>query len=101
MIVIEKTDAAGSCFDSMVHFQVFSETFLSVLLFSLCSVVAIQEEGVNVRGYFAWSLLDNFEWADGYSVRFGLFHVDFADAALRRSIYRSGREYAKIISTHK
>lgn len=63
--------------------------------------VAIQEDGVNVRGYFAWSLLDNFEWADGYSVRFGLFHVDFADAALRRSMYRSGREYAKIISTHK
>uniref|UniRef100_G3Q7H3 Glucosidase, beta, acid 3 (gene/pseudogene) n=1 Tax=Gasterosteus aculeatus aculeatus TaxID=481459 RepID=G3Q7H3_GASAC len=59
---------------------------------------AIQEDGVNVRGYFAWSLLDNFEWADGFSVRFGLFHVDFADARRGRTIYRSGREYAKIIS---
>lgn len=68
---------------------------------SLCPCVAVGEDGVNVRGYFAWSLLDNFEWADGFSVRFGLFHVDFSDAKLSRAIYRSGREYARIISKYK
>ncbi|XP_035280680.1 cytosolic beta-glucosidase isoform X1 [Anguilla anguilla] len=58
---------------------------------------AVREDGVAVRGYFAWSLLDNFEWADGFSVRFGLFHVDFAHPELTRTMYRSGRDYARII----
>ncbi|KAM9835298.1 cytosolic beta-glucosidase isoform 3-T3 [Syngnathus typhle] len=62
---------------------------------------AIGEDGVNVRGYFAWSLLDNFEWADGFDLRFGLFHVDFSDPERRRTIYRSGLEYAGIISKCK
>uniref|UniRef100_A0ACD5V5P6 Uncharacterized protein n=1 Tax=Avena sativa TaxID=4498 RepID=A0ACD5V5P6_AVESA len=41
-------------------------------------------DGANVKGYFAWSLLDNFEWASGYAVRFGLHFVDYRDGKQRR-----------------
>jgi beta-glucosidase len=34
--------------------------------------------GADIRGYFVWSLLDNFEWTHGYSKRFGIVHVDYA-----------------------
>jgi beta-glucosidase len=43
----------------------------------LKAVLEAQKQGADVRGYFAWSLLDNYEWAEGYSSRFGIVHVDY------------------------
>ena len=51
-------------------------------------------EGADVRGYHAWSLLDNFEWAEGYSQRFGLVHVDFKTQ--KRTVKQSGSWYARV-----
>jgi len=53
------------------------------------------QDGVDLRGYFVWSLLDNFEWAHGYSKRFGVIHVDHATQ--RRAIKDSGEWYARLI----
>jgi len=53
------------------------------------------EQGVDLRGYFAWSLLDNFEWSLGYSKRFGIVHVDFETQ--KRTFKQSARFYAEVI----
>jgi beta-glucosidase len=55
-------------------------------------------KGVNLRGYYAWSLLDNYEWALGYSKRFGIVHVDYSTQ--ERTIKSSGRYYANVIATN-
>ncbi|XP_038254141.1 cytosolic beta-glucosidase-like [Dermochelys coriacea] len=61
---------------------------------------AISLDDVHLKGYFVWSLLDNFEWTCGYNCRFGLFHVDFENPALPRVPYLSAIEYAKVISNN-
>lgn len=53
-------------------------------------------QGVPLCGYFVWSLLDNYEWTDGYSKRFGLVYVDYATQ--RRIVKESGRWYAALIA---
>ena len=63
----------------------------------LRSAARALEQGVNLRGYFAWSLLDNFEWNHGFSKRFGIVHVDYETQ--RRTPKASARFYAEVIRT--
>jgi beta-glucosidase len=55
-------------------------------------------DGVDVRGYFHWSLLDNFEWQQGYKERFGLVHVDFLSG--KRTVKESARWYRGVIESN-
>jgi beta-glucosidase len=61
----------------------------------LAAVAQACNEALPVKGYFAWSLLDNFEWAKGYSERFGLVWVNFAQRQTR-VIKESGLWYARL-----
>jgi len=64
----------------------------------LKATYAAIEGGVDVRGYFAWSLFDNLEWSLGFSKRFGIVHVDFK--TLKRTLKASGRAYSDVIGSH-
>ena len=62
----------------------------------LDAVARRDRRGVDVRGYFVWSLLDNFEWAYGYAKRFGIVHVDYDTQV--RTLKASGAWYRDLIA---
>ncbi len=69
--------------------------FLSKYLLALEKAV---EDGVQIEGYFQWSLLDNFEWYEGYKFRFGLVHVDYQTQ--KRTPKESAYWYRDVIASN-
>lgn len=63
---------------------------------NLEQILKAKNEGLNVDGYFVWTLTDNFEWAEGYNARFGLIHVDFETQ--KRTIKNSGLWFKDFLS---
>uniref|UniRef100_A0A6B2L265 beta-glucosidase n=1 Tax=Arcella intermedia TaxID=1963864 RepID=A0A6B2L265_9EUKA len=69
---------------SMPMSEALSDKFRSSYLNDYMNQMLLAlEDGVRVKGYFIWSLMDNFEWADGYEVRFGLYYVDYTNNRTR------------------
>jgi beta-glucosidase len=94
MIVTEN----GAAFpDKVVDGAVHDENRLQYLQNHLQEVLRAKREGVNVNGYFVWTFMDNFEWAEGHHPRFGLVHVDFKTQ--KRIIKDSGYWYRNFLQS--
>jgi beta-glucosidase len=90
----------GAAFDDVVEDgRVRDERRITYLRDHIAAVERACDAGADVRGYFAWSLLDNFEWAYGYSKRFGLVHVDYETG--KRTWKDSAHWYRDTIAEHR
>ena len=69
------------------------------MLFCICCISAIKLDGCNVKGYTAWSLMDNFEWGAGYTEKFGIHFVNMSDPNRQRIPKGSAKWYAQVMST--
>ncbi len=88
----------GAAYDDVVGAagEVADADRVAFLRDHLAATLDAIEQGVDVRGYFYWSLMDNYEWAWGYQKRFGIVRVDYDTQ--ERTIKQSGHEYARIIA---
>ena len=97
LLVTENGAAFADTVDA--HGQIHDPQRIDYLREYIRSVGHVIEQGVPVQGYLVWSLLDNYEWAEGYSKRFGIVYVDYATQ--KRTVKESGRWYAALIASHK
>jgi beta-glucosidase len=89
------TENGAAYQDQVVAGRVEDEQRRHYIESHLIAVAEAIQRGVDVRGYFVWSLMDNFEWAEGYSKRFGIVHVDYS--TMRRTLKRSGEWYRALL----
>ena len=86
----------GAAFpDQLINSEINDQPRIKYLQEILIQILKAKNEGLNVEGYFVWTLTDNFEWAEGYHPRFGLIYVDFETQ--ERIIKSSGHWYAKFL----
>ena len=93
------TENGAAYNQGVVDGQVNDEAREAYLQQHVQAVADAADKGVDVRGYFAWSLMDNFEWAEGYSQRFGVVHVDFDTQV--RTVKRSGHWYSQLCQARR
>ena len=89
------TENGAAFADQCVEGAVDDHPRVEYLATHLAAVNEAARQGVNIDGYFVWSLMDNFEWASGYRKRFGIVHVDYD--SLVRTPKRSARWYAALL----
>jgi beta-glucosidase len=90
------TENGAAIDDKMTSNEVIDQDRIDYYQQHLLAVNDAIESGVNIQGYFAWSLMDNFEWAEGYLKRFGIVYVDYKSQ--KRTIKNSGHAYKTLIS---
>ncbi|MCS6819208.1 MAG: family 1 glycosylhydrolase, partial [Chitinophagales bacterium] len=87
----------GAAFpDNVVNNEIKDYKRIEFLKSYLKNVLRAKREGVNVQGYFIWSFMDNFEWAEGYRPRFGIVYVDFKTQ--QRIVKESGKWFSNFLA---
>ena len=89
------TESGAAFTDVLNEGEVHDPKRMQYLKDNILQVLRARKEGLNVNGYFIWTFLDNFEWAEGYYPRFGLVYVDFLTQ--KRIVKSSGYWYAAFL----
>lgn len=93
------TENGGAFPDPMVNGVIDDQDRVNYYATHLDAALTAREAGVDLRGYFAWSLLDNLEWAEGWTMRFGLFHVD--NVTQKRTAKTSAYFFRELLARRK
>ena len=96
-IVVTESGMAND--DTLDDGKVYDRERIDFLYKYLSEYARAIEDGVPAKGYFLWSLMDNFEWAEGYSKRFGIIHVDYETQ--QRVLKYSAHWYKALIASHQ
>lgn len=93
------TENGGAFPDPVVNGAIDDQDRVSYYASHVDAALTARESGVDLRGYFAWSLLDNLEWAEGWTKRFGLFHVD--NVTQKRTAKTSAHFFRELIARRR